>query len=80
MEKANKDTEYFKPKVTRGLLADSYLPFSKEGDLLNKLTRNAVCLSKDEVYQGIVFSQNYLNRKILIYWEMVIMLEMEFSS
>ncbi|EDP69027.1 type IIS restriction endonuclease, putative [Carnobacterium sp. AT7] len=63
LEKSSPEVEYLNPKINRMEFIDCYLTFSASEDLLNKINSlPSFYLTKEEVSQGIVFPQDFLNK------------------
>jgi hypothetical protein len=58
-------TEFLSPTINREFFSGKYLTFSANDCILDKMrhTDNVVYLSSDEIAQGIVFPQDFLNSK-----------------
>lgn len=54
---------YLKPVFNRETFANKYITFSIHDEILNKLASFPARLQKEEVAQGIVFPQDFLNEK-----------------
>lgn len=65
VKKENNKTEYLMPVITRKQLKNSLLTFSANEIILSKIATNsnALNLTEKEVAQGIVFPQDFLNKK-----------------
>lgn len=59
------NAEYLEPVINREVLFNKYLTFSASEDLLSKLdnSTNTFKLENNEIAQGIVFPQDFLNKK-----------------
>lgn len=63
LAKTSPEVEYLKPKINRVEFIDCYLTFSVSEGLLNKINSSpSFYLTKEEVAQGIVFPQDFLNK------------------
>ena len=56
-------TKYLSPKIIRSNYANRLLTFSENDSLFEKIAKGKEFLSKDEVAQGIVFPQDFLDKK-----------------
>jgi adenine-specific DNA-methyltransferase len=56
-------TEYITPTIERKLFIDKLLTFSINNNILNKIADNKYYLFDDEIAQGIVFPQDFLDKK-----------------
>lgn len=55
--------EYLSPIISRKDLKNSFLTFSSNEIILSKISANGMFLTDKEVAQGIVFPQDFLNKK-----------------
>ena len=62
-KKQTEKTKYSVPTVIRENYVDKLLTFNQNDDILNKLAKGKFYLQEDEIAQGIVFPQDFLNRK-----------------
>lgn len=58
-----KNTQFLYARQEKGIPADSPLTFSRSEDTLNKIRQGKVYLLDDEVAQGIVFPQDFLDNR-----------------
>lgn len=56
-------TEYITPTIERKLFIDKLLTFSINNNILDKIADNKYYLFDDEIAQGIVFPQDFLDKK-----------------
>ena len=59
----NNKAEYLLPKIIRKQFKNSFLTFSTNDAILDKISSNAIFLTEKEIAQGIVFPQDFLNKK-----------------
>lgn len=64
-KRPSEKVQYLSPVVTRRKLIDRFITFSATDDLLDKMmdVSNHIYLSSSEIAQGIVFPQDFLNKK-----------------
>jgi tRNA1(Val) A37 N6-methylase TrmN6 len=62
-KKQNKNAEYLTPTVVRNNLKDAFLVFSADENIFSKIRHGKVFLTKKEIAQGVVFPQDFLNKK-----------------
>lgn len=62
-KRANDKASYLSPKITREKFKNSYLTFNSNISLLEKISSTSFNLSENEIAQGIVFPQDFLNKK-----------------
>jgi hypothetical protein len=62
-KRENKKAEYLKPIVCRNNYTNGFLTFSRNENLLIKLSKDKLFLNAKELGQGIVFPQDTLNKK-----------------
>lgn len=55
--------KYLTPKIKRNVYIDKLLTFSENDRIFDKITEEKAFLQDDEVAQGIVFPQDFLNNK-----------------
>ena len=63
LNKLNLKTSYRTPLFNRSRYANSLLTFSANDDILDKIAQNKQFLQGNEIAQGIVFPQDFLDRK-----------------
>ena len=56
-------TKYLEPKIDRTALKDKLLTFNGNDDIFEKIANGKLFLLKNEVAQGIVFPQDFLDKK-----------------
>lgn len=56
-------TEYFSPIFKRDFFRGGYITFSKLNAILEKIANTKECFCENEIAQGIVFPQDFLNKK-----------------
>ncbi len=59
----NNKATYLFPKIVRNDLKDKFLTFSSSDATLDKLAEKGIYLTEKEIAQGIVFPQDFLNKK-----------------
>jgi adenine-specific DNA-methyltransferase len=62
-KKPNKKVTYLQPTIHRNDYKNKFLTFSSNGDILDKIQAKGICLTESELTQGIVFPQDFLNKK-----------------
>jgi hypothetical protein len=60
---ANNKATYLFPQIARNGLKDKFFTFSSSDTFLDKIAEKGIYLTEKEVAQGIVFPQDFLNRK-----------------
>lgn len=58
-----KEVEYLTPIFNRSSFTNKYFTFSLNETILDKISKNKINLNPDEIAQGIVFPQDFLNKK-----------------
>ena len=56
-------TYYLAPTINRTYYTNRFLTFSGNDDILNKIAKNKVYFKDEEIAQGIVFPQDFLDKK-----------------
>ena len=63
LTKQQRNTKYLEPTINRKTYYDRLFTFTDNSHIFEKLAKNKVFLNDDEVAQGIVFPQDYLNKQ-----------------
>ena len=63
LTKQDRNTKYLTPKINRQKLSNSLLTFSDDDAIFDKIAEGKTHLKDDEVAQGIVFPQDFLDKK-----------------
>lgn len=63
LEKRQRNTKYLEPSFIRKSFYDKLFTFSNNGEIFEKIVKDKSFLNDDEVAQGIVFPQDFLNRQ-----------------
>ncbi len=63
LTKQQRNTKYLEPTINRKSYYDRLFTFTDNSHIFEKLAKNKVFLNDDEVAQGIVFPQDYLNKQ-----------------
>ena len=63
IKEVNDKIEYLSPLINKSNMQGRLFTFSKNESILNLISRNKVCFNKKEIAQGIVFPQDFLDRK-----------------
>ena len=63
LEKRYRNTKYTTPIINRNSLKNQLLTFSDNNLIFDKITKNKTYLQDNEIAQGIVFPQDYLNKQ-----------------
>jgi len=61
-KKPNNKAVYFSPTIIRNKLKDKFLTFSSNETILDKIAEKGIFLRENELAQGIVFPQDFLNK------------------
>ena len=56
-------TKYFSPKIKRADWKDKLITFNNDDFIFEKIAKDKTCLQSDEIAQGIVFPQDFLDKK-----------------
>jgi len=56
-------TKYFSPKIKRADWKDKLITFNDDDFIFEKIAKDKTCLQSDEIAQGIVFPQDFLDKK-----------------
>jgi hypothetical protein len=62
-KKSNNKATYLSPVIVRKNLKNSFLTFSSNDIILGKIAEEGIYLKEKEIAQGIVFPQDFLNKK-----------------
>lgn len=63
LSKQQRNTKYISPIIKRECYSNQLLTFSNEDQIYGKISHNKLYLQEDEIAQGIVFPQDFLNKK-----------------
>ena len=63
LEKRQRNTKYIEPSFNRKSFYDKLFTFSDNGQIFEKIVKDKTFLNDDEVAQGIVFPQDFLNKQ-----------------
>ncbi len=63
LTKRKRNTKYLLPIINRDALKDNLLTFSENNLIFDKITKDKTYLQDNEIAQGIVFPQDFLNKQ-----------------
>ncbi|GHT06228.1 hypothetical protein AGMMS49525_14290 [Bacteroidia bacterium] len=63
LNKTSTKAHYLTPTIIRDKFKNKFLTFSENNDIFEKIANNAIYLEKNELSQGVVFPQDFLNKK-----------------
>jgi hypothetical protein len=63
LNKTSIKANYLTPTILRDKFKDKFLTFNDNDDIFEKILENAVYFKKNELSQGVVFPQDFLNKK-----------------
>ena len=63
LTKRKRNTKYLLPIINRNTLKDNLLTFSESNLIFDKITKDKTYLKDNEIAQGIVFPQDFLNKQ-----------------